>query len=483
MKASLGVLIVLMSALMQAVPMGLFAQNTENGTQVVSPGVWAGTLSIRKGGSQNPPGSQASDTLTAPITLRLLKSGSGGLLDIPSQSMFGYPLDDVTWTAARLRFSLDALGPGEEMKFDGFLSSSGSQAGSIIGTATAASWRGSFVLARDSSGGKKRGISVNIPIEEGILPGTLELPRGSASGVPLVILISGAGASDRDGNNYNVPGRTDTMALLAAGLSGRGVASFRFDRRGAGEAYAQEAPGRQTSLDTHARDVIRIIEHFSREGTYSRIVAAGMNEGAWIGAIALAAAESRGVLADGLVVLDSSGIPPIESLRESLEELDESARTEAELIVKAILSGDEYPEPSGPLAEFFSGGRKEWLESWLRIDPPALLANLQCPVLFVIGQKDMQVDPESFERYLAARPGSPARIIPGMNYVLKEVGSEEDNFSAFTRPDFPVPAILVELMAAFAKAKPAPGGSIAYTREAMNPTPQNTAVQQSTIAQ
>ncbi len=483
MRAFQGFFVVVLSVLIHLFPMGLSAQTVDTNKATISPGIWEGTLSIRKGGGQAPPGSQASDTLTAPVTLRLLNPGSGGLLDIPSQSMFGYPLDDVTWSVNRLRFGLDALGPGEEMKFDGFLSNSGSQAGSVIGTAVSTSWRGSFTLSRVSSKQKSTGLLIDIPIEKGSLPGTLELPRGISSGMPLVILIAGAGTSDRDGNNYNVPGRTNTMALLAAGLSRMGVASFRFDRRGAGEAYTLETIGKQTSLDTHASDVMKILEHFSREGKYSRIVVAGMNEGAWIGALGLAKAESMGLLPDGLIVLDSSGIPPLESLRESLVEVDEATKTEAGLIIKAILAGDEYPEPSGSLSDFFSGGRKEWLASWLRIDPPALLANLQCPVLFVIGQKDMQVSPESFERYLAARPGSPARVIPGMNYALKEVGNEEDNYDSFTNPDYPIPTMLADLLAAFAKAKPAPKGSIAYTREAMLPAPQNSVPERSRPAQ
>jgi pimeloyl-ACP methyl ester carboxylesterase len=433
----------------------------------ISPGRWKGSLTIKKNAAAANSNSDGSGALSSPITLRLLDQGLGGLLDISAQSMFGYPLDEVSWTSNRLRFSLDALGPGEELKFEGYLSSSGALAGSIVGTAVSASWKGSFALSREPVAEYPNRAFLRIPVEGGFLPGTLELPPTAGSGIPLVILMSGAGTTDRDGNNFNVPGKTDALALLASGLAQKGVASFRFDRRGAGEAYSIEKPGQQTGLYAHSGDAAKLIAYFSADARFSRIVLAGMNEGAWIGAMAVSLVEAGGFFADGLVVLDSAGTPPIETLTESLSTLDEATRLEARAIIKAILDHGDYPEPSEALSDFFTTGRREWLESWLKFDPPKIFAELQCPVLFVFGQKDMQVEPKSFERLLAARPGAPARIIPGMNYALKAVGSEEENFKSFTNPEFPVPKSLIELVAAFAKARPVPEGTLPYAQSAL----------------
>lgn len=431
---------------------------------LVSQGRWKGSISIRKiPDSPNPP-LDASGVLSSPIILRLLPQGSGGLLDIPAQSMFGYPLEEVSWTPSRLKFRLDALGPGEEMKFDGFLSTSGPLAGTIVGTASASSWKGSFTLVKESIVESPTREFLQIPVENAALPGTLELPPRISSGLPLVILLAGAGTTDRDGNNFNVPGKTDTLALLASELAQKGVASFRFDRRGAGEAYTLEKPGSQTSLFVHAADAVKIMEHFASDARFSRIVVAGMNEGAWIGAMAISTAEAQGLFVDGLVVLDASGSRPIDTLMDSLTGLDEAINLEAKNIIKAILDHADFPLPSEALSDFFSEGKKAWLESWLSFDPAEAFTKLLCPVLFIIGQKDLQVEPASFERLLTARPGSAARIIPGMNYALKEVGSEEENFKSFTSPEFPVPKSLVDLMAAFAKAKPAPVGTLPYSR-------------------
>ena len=53
---------------------------------------------------------------------------------------------------------------------------------------------------------------------------------------PLIILHAGLGAADRDGNNYNVPGRNDALGQLARALAALGVASYRYDKRGSGQS-------------------------------------------------------------------------------------------------------------------------------------------------------------------------------------------------------------------------------------------------------
>jgi len=55
-----------------------------------------------------------------------------------------------------------------------------------------------------------------------------------------------------------------------------------------------------------------------------------------------------------------------------------------------------------------------------------------------------------------ARPEAAIRIVPRMNYMLKEVKSEDENYSAFTDPSFRVPSLLADLLASFAKAQARP---------------------------
>ncbi|PKL74515.1 MAG: hypothetical protein CVV27_20120, partial [Candidatus Melainabacteria bacterium HGW-Melainabacteria-1] len=116
------------------------------------------------------------------------------------------------------------------------------------------------------------------------------------------------------------------------------------------------------------------------------------------------------------------------------------------------------------LADFFAVSRREWLKAWLSFNPGDEVARLAAPVLYIYGSADLQVARKDFEKLLDARPAAAARLIPSMNYVLKQVKTEEENYDSFTNPDYPLADGLADLLAAFAKAKPLPSGSQPYER-------------------
>jgi len=445
----------------------------------ISEGSWKGSLTIKQAVSPGSGQSNAQNSLKASLRLKILPKNSGALLDIPEQSMYGYPLDKVSWTENRISFVLDALGEDQELLFEGSFSSStvlsgspagdaGGKGGSIIGTAVSTSWKGSFILSRQEESLEHGETLRSVSTEGGMLPGSYMEPVSGGTNPPLVLLISGAGPTDRNGNNYNVPGRTDNLLMLAKALASKGIASFRYDKRGSGEAYMLEKQGAVTSLATHVEDAAKIADSLLAAGDSSRLIIVGMNEGAWIGAAAINRLESRGIIVDGLVVLDASGEDPVDGLNASLAGLDEGTKSEAESIVEAILEGKSFPKPSSSLSDFFAPSRIEWLASWLKFKPAEEMAKVPAPVLFVYGALDMQVPREAFEKLLDARPNAAARLIPSMNYALKKVTTEEENYDSFTNPVYPLPTTLVDLIAAFAKVKPLPSGSATYERAKSN---------------
>ena len=75
-------------------------------------------MAIRKDGNAGKGITDDASSLQAPISLRILEQGQGALMDIPEQSMYGYLLDQVSWTSSTLRFSFGALGPDEELLFE-----------------------------------------------------------------------------------------------------------------------------------------------------------------------------------------------------------------------------------------------------------------------------------------------------------------------------------------------------------------------------
>jgi uncharacterized protein len=68
----------------------------------------------------------------------------------------------------------------------------------------------------------------------GTLHGMLEVPAAQGP-VPVVLIIAGYGPTGRDGNASALVLRTDSYTLPAAALSKHGIASSRYEKRGAGE--------------------------------------------------------------------------------------------------------------------------------------------------------------------------------------------------------------------------------------------------------
>ncbi|HNX73145.1 MAG TPA: hypothetical protein PKJ53_03075 [Spirochaetales bacterium] len=455
----------------------------------------AGTATLKPVRSASGSGATDAGALTLSLRLRLVDQGKA-LIDIPEQSLFGYPLAKMEWTDKDLSFELDAWGPGQEMRFRGVLNALSGQSGAYAATGMISSkdWQGSFSvvsqprlkspgifgLAVQVQGGEVQGGEV----QGGELPGTLVLPETSIKSdgtqgtaqvgeftsavdffpVPLVILLSGAGPTDRDGNNFSVPGQTDTLRQLSQKLEEKGVATYRYDKRGSGEAYWLEKPDQVTSIAIHAQDAAEVVRHFCTSGLFSRVLVAGMNEGAWVGAMALNKLQAEGVLADGLVVLDASGEDPEDQLASSLRTLSPEVQAEAERIRAAIEKGEPYAQPSAQLAAFFAPTRSEWVAAWLACHPAQEIASVSAPVFFVRGDADLQVSRESFEKLLAARPDAAAFSIPSMNYVLKLVKSNEENYDAFVNPSYEIPEALVDLVEALAKVKSLPETISPYLR-------------------
>ncbi len=439
--------------------------------------VMTGTATLKPVRSTSGSGATGAEALNLSLRLRIVDQGKA-LIDIPEQSLFGYPLSKMEWTDRALSFELDAWGPGEEMRFRGVLNALSGQRGAYEATGMISSkdWQGSFSVASQPRLKSPGVFELAIQVQGGELPGTLVLPKTSIKlngtqgteevgeftsavdffPVPLVILLSGAGPTDRDGNNFSVPGQTNTLLQLSQKLAGKGVATYRFDKRGSGEAYWLEKPDQVTSIAIHAQDAAEVVRYFCSSGRFSRVLVAGMNEGAWVGAMALNRLQAAGVLADGLIVLDASGEDPEDQLASSLRTLSPEVQAEAERIRAAIEKGEPYAQPSAQLAAFFAPTRSEWVAAWLACHPAQEIASVSTPVFFVRGDADLQVSRASFEKLLAARPDAAAFSIPSMNYVLKLVKSREENYDAFVNPSYGLPEALVDLVEALAKVKSLP---------------------------
>lgn len=127
-------------------------------------------------------------------------------------------------------------------------------------------------------------------------PVTLETAGGAIHGsllllsdggkAPAVLIVAGSGPTDRDGNSAMLPGRNDSLKLLAEALARAGFASVRYDKRGIGASKAAAKDESQLRFDTYVDDAAAWIAQMKADPRFASVAVIGHSEGALIGMLA-----------------------------------------------------------------------------------------------------------------------------------------------------------------------------------------------------
>lgn len=497
----LGAFILLVVACL--IPLQLFSYDPDSsGTRIRSTrsltifpaGLWEGTIQLPvRGGSDT--GSELSRS-TSPLSLRILPDGKTAFVDMPSQGMFRFPVTDLVLGESRISFRLASGTTRSLLRFEGFPSRQpagssaalpeknaiqGQRSGSVSGSGSAFPDAGptvpvnplrktsSTLMVGAFSGGDLAGTfrlelrtETRVPNEEillvegfsGPLPGVITYPPDAMAPVPLVILVGAAGATDRDGNNFNVPGRNNAYKMLAGELALQGVATFRFDKRGTGEAVTLVHDESFLRFYQYVDDAAEIMNSLRRDDRFSRIIIFGHAEGSLVAAAAIN--RSR-IPVDTFIAACADPRDPVTTVRAGFGNLSPGELAEAESILSNLASGWMVEEMSLVFKDFFRAEYQPYLASWFAYSLSAEIPALEMPVLFIQGGRDLHSPPDIVEELLKLRPASTCYIIPTMNRMLKDVPADENaNYRSITDPSFPLAKGLADLLSALAKLDPVP---------------------------
>lgn len=290
---------------------------------------------------------------------------------------------------------------------------------------------------------------VSLEVAGGAIYGTELTPDGVSGKVPVVLLHSGSGPTDRDGNSTMLPGPNDSLKLLAEGLAKHGIASIRYDKRAIGASALPVWKEEDLRLDDYIGDASAWLKKLRTDGRFSRVVMAGHSEGALIASEACAQGG-----ADACVLIAGSGRPLDELLRDQLKDkLPPALMAESERILEDLKQGKTNDKVPPPLMSLYRPEVQPYLISTLQHDPRKAIAVLKMPVLILQGTKDVQVPQDEAKSLSAAAPKAKLVIIEGMNHVLKIVGDDQalQQKSYFT-PDLPVAPQLIDALSGFVKA-------------------------------
>lgn len=314
-----------------------------------------------------------------------------------------------------------------------------------------------------NSSGKKLAVieeAVKLETPNGNLFGTLLLPQ-SPREVPVVLIISGSGPTDRDGNSPLLKGPNNSLKLLAEGLAANGIASLRYDKRGVGQTgkemllVAQKAKTvlREVDLrfDAYVDDAVLWGQKLRGDKRFSTVTIAGHSEGSLIGMIA-----ARKLPADEFVSIAGAGRPAGQILLKQVKPqfTPELFKQTAE-IINLLVAGQRPPSVPPQLYSLFRPGIQPYMMSWLRYDPAKEIAALTSPVLIIQGTTDLQISVEDARLLAVAKPKAKLYFVEGMNHILKQVSKDgEKQTASYSDPTLPViPALLNEISQFVHKAK------------------------------
>jgi pimeloyl-ACP methyl ester carboxylesterase len=281
------------------------------------------------------------------------------------------------------------------------------------------------------------------------LAGTLILPEIEKNkSFPLVIMVSGSGAQDRD---CEILGHRPFW-VLADAMGRQGIASFRYDDRGVGKSSGSFKDATQVDF---SNDLLAIISHLKKAYPQANLYIYGHSEG---GMTALRAAventqiagiiESASVGSSGLEVLvdqqyfipKASGYSEEEALwnqrfyaegakiainstEKTFSNLYKTWLSQAwDSIPSKLLAGASQEDVLGQMNAFFNN---DWARQFLAFEAKPYLQQLNLPFLIINGAADVQVPPtksqEAFRNNLSAVSLSKSTflIVEGANHLFQ----------------------------------------------------------------
>ena len=277
----------------------------------------------------------------------------------------------------------------------------------------------------------------------GHIHGTLLTPGDSTIKYPLVIIIAGSGPTDRNCNSQMM--RSDAYKLLADSLMKKGIASFRYDKRGIGASNDFKMNEADLRFDDFVEDAYFCVTHFSSENKFSKIIIAGHSEGALIGLLA----SKQGNVA-GYISICGAGRPIDVVLKEQLAKQPDEVKKVCYGIIDCLKKGETVKDISADYASLFRESVQPYMISWMKYDPAKEISELKIPALILGGDSDIQVSVADADSLQNANPNATYKIIAGMNHIFRTgFKNREENVAAYNKHDLPIASDLVKAISDF----------------------------------
>lgn len=266
---------------------------------------------------------------------------------------------------------------------------------------------------------------------------TLTRPTGEAP-FPAVIFVAGSGPTDRNWNTPLIPGTNGSGGLLAQKLTEQGFITLRYDKTASGPHAAKNAQSMagRISMQSHLEELAGGVDLLAsrEEVNPARIFVLTNSEGCvhalnyqtqrdslpFAGMVLTSAfARSTGDLARSQIAAQLAAVPGGDALLAAYD-----AAIEEFMAGRPVPTNENLPEG---LQQMIMGithpGNQPFARELWGFDPSVKLAEIEVPVLIVLGKKDIQVDWQTdgaiFEAVAKEHDNVTIRYAENANHVLK----------------------------------------------------------------
>lgn len=273
--------------------------------------------------------------------------------------------------------------------------------------------------------------------------GTLLVPT-NVENPKLVIILAGSGPTDRNGNSMMA--KSNTLKLLAEGLSAQGIATFRYDKRSVKMLKDRNPNVDHIKFDDFIEDATTTLTYFKNSTNFSEVYIAGHSQGSLIGMVA--AKEG----ADGFISIAGAGQTIDKVIIHQIGMQQPGLDTMAAESFKELREHGSTTSKHPFLASMFSKQVQPFMLNWMQYDPLTILPDLAIPVFIVNGKEDLQVSVSEAELLFSVKTDAQYLIVDDMDHSLKFTSN--NNNEQKTAQEFasvPVMPELIDSIAAFVK--------------------------------
>ena len=271
-----------------------------------------------------------------------------------------------------------------------------------------------------------------LAVEDKTTKAVITLPDG-AGPFPAVIIVAGSGATDLDGNSRGLPGKNNSLKMLAEGLAEKGYASLRYNKRilaGFGETGL--------TFDNFVTDAINAYKMLDEHPKTGKIGFAGHSQGSLVCMLA-----AQQVDAAFFISIAGPGLAFDEVISKQLKANPANPPvviSKSEEIMAELKKGNEVSEVPPYLMSLFRPSVQGFIGSWMKYSPVAEIAKLKIPVLVINGTTDIQVSVEDAEAlHKAATTKKVLLTIDKMNHVLKDAPADrQGNIATYSDESLPL---------------------------------------------